>query len=52
MQRPGIELQADNGEDDYREKHQEANLQQWRHRLDYGLQDHLQAYITQWSVIK
>lgn len=46
MQRPGIELEADNGEDDNRKKHQEADLQQWRHRLDYGLQDHLQAYIT------
>lgn len=45
MQRSRVELETYNGEDDYRKQHQQANLQQWRHRLDDGLQNHLQTYI-------
>lgn len=44
MQRPGVELETDDGEDDYREKHQEADLQQRRHSLYDGLQYDLQTY--------
>lgn len=44
MQRPWVELEADNSEDDYRKKHQEADLQQRRHSLYDGLQYDLQTY--------
>lgn len=44
MQRPWVELEADDSEDDYRKKHQEADLQQRRHRLYNGLQYDLQTY--------
>lgn len=50
MQRPWVELEANNSEDDYRKKHQEADLQQRRHSLDDGLQYDLQTY-TQNSFI-
>lgn len=44
MERPRVELEAYNGEDDYSEKHQQPDLQQRGHSLDDGLQDHLQTY--------
>lgn len=44
VQRPGVKLQSDDGEYDDGEQHQQADLEQWSHGLDDGLQHDLQTY--------
>lgn len=43
MERPRVEFETDDGEDNYREKHQKADLQQWGHRFYYGFQHNLKT---------
>lgn len=45
MQRPRVELQADDGEYNDSKQHQQSNLQQRCHSLDDRLQYHLQTYM-------
>jgi hypothetical protein len=43
VQRSGVKLQPDDGEDDDGEQHQQADLEQRSHGLDDGLQHDLQT---------
>lgn len=46
VQRPRVELEPDDGEDDDGEQHEQADLQQRRHCLDDGLEHDLQTLTT------